>query len=129
MSKNNKALPKRPPPFSIRFPEAERARMEKLANGVPLAQFIKACVRHFLDNPDQLPKQAECNSILKILCKLLGLLGKSRLASNVNQLAKAVNSGSLPVNPEVEKALMDASIAIQMMRQDLLDVIRRLKRR
>ncbi len=48
--------------------------------------------------------------------KLLGALGQSRLASNVNQLAKAVNTGSLQVNDEVQKAILDACRSIQWMR-------------
>ena len=128
MSKEIKAVKKRPPPYSIRFSDKERHDMEKIADGTPLAQFIKSCVRHFLDNPDKLPKEPEFEPILTLICKILGQLGKSRMASNINQLAKASNSGSLPVNPEVEKALMDASIALIMMREDLLKIIRRLKK-
>jgi hypothetical protein len=47
-------------------------------------------------------------------------LGASRLSSNLNQLAKAVNTGSLPVSPEVEAELMEACQEVQELRADLL---------
>lgn len=55
----------------------------------------------------------------KLLAKLLGTLGKSRIANNINQLAKAANSGSLPVKEEVLQTLNDAVTAIRSMRDSL----------
>ena len=46
----------------------------------------------------------------KLLAKLLGVLGKSRIANNINQLAKAANSGSLPVNEEVLQSINDGDM-------------------
>ena len=46
-------------------------------------------------------------------------LGKSRLSSNLNQLARAVNSGSLPVSPETEKAILEACAEIKTMSNNL----------
>ncbi len=56
----------------------------------------------------------------KQLAKLLGALGKSRIASNINQLAKAANSGSLPVSKEIIKALNESVAAIRWMRETLI---------
>jgi hypothetical protein len=42
------------------------------------------------------------------MAKALALLGQSRLASNLNQLAKAANIGTLPLTPDVEEDLQDA---------------------
>ncbi len=54
------------------------------------------------------------------LAKLLGTLGKSRISQNINQLAKAANSGSLPVNQEVIEELNDACKAINCLRNTLM---------
>jgi hypothetical protein len=51
---------------------------------------------------------------------VLGVLGRSRLASNLNQLAKAVNTGSLPVTPETEADLKEACRQVSALREDLL---------
>ncbi len=52
------------------------------------------------------------------LGRVLGQLGNSRLSNNINQIAKAVNTGSLPVTPETKSELQKASAAIQAMRED-----------
>lgn len=53
----------------------------------------------------------------------MGLLGQSRISQNINQLAKAANSGSLPVTPDVHKALLEATRAIQHMRALLIEAM------
>ncbi|MEJ7926700.1 hypothetical protein WG908_08030 [Sphingobium sp. AN641] len=50
----------------------------------------------------------------------MALLGQSRLSSNVNQLAKAANSGSLPVTPETESDLRHACRDIAEIRRMLM---------
>lgn len=57
------------------------------------------------------------------LGRVLGELGRSRLANNLNQLARAANTGSLPVTPETEAALQDACAAIQDIRADLVKAL------
>lgn len=50
---------------------------------------------------------------------LLGL-GASRLSQNLNQLARAVNTGSLPVTPETEADLKEACDAVVQLRNELM---------
>lgn len=57
------------------------------------------------------------------LARLLGELGKARLANNLNQLAKAANTGSLPVTPETEAALLAACKDVQWMRAALVEAL------
>jgi hypothetical protein len=57
---------------------------------------------------------------------VLGALGKSRLAGNLNQLAKAVNTGSLPATPETEAELKEACREISALRADLLRALGKL---
>lgn len=112
---------KHPPPFSIRFTFEERAKLDELSEGIPLGKFIKDCLFKLAMRPDapaRLPIQDK-----KLISKLLGLLGKSRIASNLNQLAKAANSGSLPVNDEVQKALLEAAHAVLWMRDTLVQAL------
>jgi hypothetical protein len=54
------------------------------------------------------------------LARLLGELGNARLANNLNQLAKAANTGSLPVTPETVQAILTACQDVQAMRACLL---------
>ena len=57
------------------------------------------------------------------LARVQAELGQSRLASNLNQLAKAANSGSLEVSPDTEKALQDACSDIKWMRYMLMQAL------
>jgi len=51
---------------------------------------------------------------------VLGQLGQSRLASKLNQLARASHTGSLSVTPDTEAALRSAAAEISEMRRMLI---------
>ena len=111
--------PKYPPPFSLRLTYAERARLEQDADGKPLGAYI----REKLLGSAAEPRKRRGNSPVRdkeALGRVMGALGGSRLSANLNQLAKAVNTGSLPVTPETEAELQEACQAVAEMRVDLL---------
>ena len=58
------------------------------------------------------------------LGKLLGELGRSRIANNFNQLAKAVNTGSLEISPDTEQAIQDGCSEIHWMRHTLISALK-----
>lgn len=95
---------KKPAPFSLRLTFEERTRLEELAGDEPLGSYIK---RKVFDGQGMSNKRARSKLRRPIkddasLAKLLALLGGSRIANNLNQLAKAVNIGALPVVEETE---------------------------
>lgn len=111
--------PTYPPPFSMRLTPEERARLDMLRGNKPLSAYI----REQLFGDDAAPRKRGGNSPVQdaeALGRVLGTLGQSRLSSNLNQLAKAVNSGSLPVTPETEADLAAACRDVSAMRADLL---------
>lgn len=111
--------PKYPPPFSLRLTYEERARLIAEASGRPLGAYIREC----LLGDAAKPRQWYGNSPVKdyeALGRVLGALGQSRLAQNLNQLAKAVHTGSLPVTPETEADLQQACRDVAAMRAELL---------
>jgi phosphoglycerate dehydrogenase-like enzyme len=106
------------PPFSLRLTFEERARLEELAGDMPLGSYIK---EKLFDRP--LRKRARLRRPVKneqSLAKLLGMLGQSRIANNLNQIARAVNIGTLPVTPETERDIRRACAEVQLMRMELL---------
>ena len=110
---------KYPPPYSIRFTFEERARLDANRGRKALA----AHIRERLFGDDVSPRRKTGNSPIKdaeALGRVLGALGASRLSSNLNQLAKAVNTGSLPVTPETEEELAEACREVRALRADLL---------
>lgn len=108
---------KRPPPFSIRFTFKERQILDREAKGKPWAEHIRE--RLFGDTSmRQRGRRDKTNHA--VLAKLLGELGKSRLASNMNQIAKAANQGTLPVTSDLQDELSEACADIRMMRDALI---------
>lgn len=86
MSDNFTKPPKYPPPFSMRFTEDERKTLEQAAAGQPLSAYISWLI--FKEEmPVMLKKRTRGESASadhKQLAKLLGALGKSRIA-NINK--------------------------------------------
>lgn len=121
-SKFRKATGKRPAPFSLRLTFEERAQLEKDAEGTSLSAYIK----WRLFDPDR-PRPKKRGKVPvkdhKILAALIAKLGKSRLSQNINQLAKAVHTGSLPVTPETEADLQKASKDIADIRLLLIEAL------
>lgn len=116
---NNVAKGKTPTPFSLRLTFEERALLEEAANGVPLGAYIKA--RLF---EGELPKVrrrgAKPLADHQALARVLAALGGSRLSQNLNQLARAVNTGTLPVHPETEDDIRKACEEVFAIRAELL---------
>lgn len=113
---------RRSPPFSLRLTFEERAKLEQDAAGMSLGGYIRS---RLLD-PNRTPPRRRGKFPVKdhrALAQLLAMLGQSRLANNVNQLAKAANSGSLPVTPETEEALLTAAREVAQMRELLIKAL------
>lgn len=106
-------------PFSIRLTDAERNALLARAGRVPLGTFIRDAL---LLSDVQAKRQRITNPVVDhaALARVLAALGKSRLSSNLNQLAKAVNIGALPVTPETEADIAEACRAVSAMRGDLV---------
>lgn len=113
---------KRPAPLSLRLGPEDRQRLERDAAGMSLGSYI----RWRLFDPDQPPPRQRGKAPVKdhrTLGELVAKLGASHIASNLNQLARAANSGSLVLTPEVEADLRKAVEAITEMRRLLIQAL------
>ena len=105
-------------PFSLRLSLDERARLERDAGDLPIGAYIRSCL---FENPTQRKRRGKRPiKDYEILAALLTKLGSSRIANNLNQLAKAANSGSLLLMPEIEGDLHQAIADISYMRSILM---------
>jgi hypothetical protein len=89
------------------------------AGCVPLGTFI----RGLLLGEELAAKRRRVAAPVKdhaVLARVLALLGRSRIASNLNQLAKAANLGVLPASPMTEAELRAACAAVAEMRAQLM---------
>lgn len=105
----------KPAPFSLRLTETERTRLLAEAKGAPLGAYIKARALGSAV-PMQMRRSGLAVEDRQALAKALALLGNSRLASNLNQLAQAANFGALIVTPETEGELREACAVVREMR-------------
>ncbi|GAB5469812.1 MAG: hypothetical protein Kilf2KO_28420 [Rhodospirillales bacterium] len=116
--------PKRPPPFSIRFTDEERAQLRRDAGTLSLAAYIRLkllCEDQSPPPRKKLSKKKHSPSAeLAVLGQLLGTIGKSEIASSLSDIAGAAKIGALPVSPELEQELHEACVAIQHMRRELI---------
>ena len=117
----SKTRKKRPAPFSIRLSDADRARLAIEAAGAPLGAYIKA--KALGQAPLRMRRTGHSVEDRKALARTLALLGRSRIANNLNQLAYAANIGSLPMTPEIEAELRESLHAVQEMRRLLLTAL------
>ncbi|VXC98358.1 conserved hypothetical protein [Oceanicaulis sp. 350] len=110
---------KYPPPFSLRLSEEERALLRQRAGRRSLGEYI----RHVLFGDHASPRKVKCRQPSEAdqnAATQLAGLGQSRLASNMNQIAKAANIGALPVTPDLVRELHQACTDIAAMRAALI---------
>ena len=106
-----------PVPFSLRLTFEERAALEQAAADMPLGAYIRSRIL----GEDARPRKTRNTRPVEdhqALGQVLGELGRSRIANNLNQLAHAANSGSLPVTPDTEAAMMEACREVQALRAE-----------
>lgn len=115
--KNKENSSSRPAPFSIRLTQEERAYLEAKAGNQALGAYIRQTLlgdqqasRRKLRKPKVDDEKAAA---------ILSELGSSRIPANLNQLAKAANTGTLDVQEETEQQLQHACAAVIAMREAL----------
>ncbi len=108
-------------PFSLRLTAQERAYLEQMAGNRPLGGYIREqLLGSYADKRVLVRKPKIEDSQYAVL---LAQLGHSHLSSNLNQLAKAANTGSLDVSENVEAQLEEAYAAVIAMRDALFTAL------
>ncbi len=111
--------PRRPAPLSLRLTPEDRQRLESDSAGMSLGAYIRGRLFDPASPPPRHRGKAPVKDHLA-LSALLGKLGQSRIANNLNQLARAVHSGSLVLTPDIEAELRGAAADIAAMRAMLV---------
>ncbi len=108
--------------ISLRLKPEERERLEKDAAGRSMSDHIRICL--FAD--DVIPRRTRAKFPVKdhkALSEALGKLGQMRLASNLNQIAKTANCGTLVMTPEVEAVIVEACADIREIKTHILKAL------
>ncbi|MGH1542180.1 MAG: plasmid mobilization relaxosome protein MobC [Arenicella sp.] len=108
-------------PFCVRLTDDERAELETIAGKMPLGRFLreqllgsKARKRKKRSKVRQ-PKIGDKN-----LALVMALFGDQRIASNLNQLARHANMGTLDFDDETLEQIQEACAAMIAVRNYLL---------
>jgi len=107
-----------PRPFSLRLSETEREFLQAQAGNQPLGTYVRS--RLLGENAEPRRRRYQPIKDHERLAYVLAMLGQSHLASNLNRLAKATETGSLKVTLEVVQELLEACQNIRDMREALL---------
>ena len=122
MSQPQISTSKRKAPFSLRLTDDERQQLERQAGFMPLASYIKSVV--LTDEAPKYRKKAKPPvAQQQLLAEVLARLGQTRTANNLNQIAKAINQGTLYVDDELEADLKAAIAEVAWMRATLMQAL------
>lgn len=110
------------PRVTLRLSQDDHARLMEMADGMALATFIRSKVLG-----EQLPRKTRSSSTSvsdkQAIAQILGLLGQSRIANNLNQLAYHANVGSLAMDDATQAQIDEAYDQILFLRQTLLKAL------
>ena len=109
---------KRPAPFSLRLSAEEREWLEEAAGRRSIGAYIRQ--KLFGDVATKRRERRKPRPDDVALAQALAILGRSRLASNLNQIAKGINTGTLPVSEDLARELYDACADVRIMREALI---------
>ena len=112
----------KPKTVTIRLTAEERALLEDEAGDFTLSSYIRLCLFG-----DKVPRhRTRGKKVIKdheALAMVLSLLARTHIANNLNQLAKAANSGTLPPSPQIALYLKEARDHVIAIRLDLLKAL------
>lgn len=109
-------------PYCLRLTPQERAAIAQLARAHDMS--MAAYIRFKVLDPAQRrsseqPKSQQDQS----LAQILSMLGQSRYANNLNQLAKAANLGTLVITPDVKAQIDESYKMILWVRRMLISAL------
>ena len=106
-------------PFSLRLTFEERAKLERSAGSMPVSAYIKSLL-FAEDAPNYRSRRKAPEADEKLLAEVLACVGASRIANNLNQLAKAANTGTLYFDADTKADIKRACDDINAMRHLLM---------
>ena len=107
--------------MTVRLSPEDHAKLTELADGMALSVYLRAKALG-----ENLPRRRATGIAVEdreAIAKLIGLLGQSRIANNLNQLAHHANIGTLPVDDMTTADLREACRAVVTMRTTLMQAL------
>lgn len=109
-------------PLTLRLTLEERTKLEELAAGMTLSAYVRACLfAEETKRRKRRPKDVVADR--KAAAEALALLGHSRIASNLNQLAHHANIGALIVGEDEKTQIAEANAHLLAIRALLMQAL------
>ncbi|MEP3767689.1 MAG: plasmid mobilization relaxosome protein MobC [Marinomonas sp.] len=109
-------------PLTLRLTTDERQRLEELAAGMTLSAYVRACV-FGAEAAKRKRRPKDVVEDKKAAAEALALLGQSRIASNLNQLAYHANIGALIVGEQEKANIAEANAHLRAIRTLLVKAL------
>jgi hypothetical protein len=110
------------PRVTLRLSVEDHQRLKELANGMALSTYIRAKALG-----DELPRRKPRSTVSvadhQATAQILGLLGQSRIANNLNQLAYHANIGALPIDHITKAQITEAYQQVLFLRKTLIQAL------
>lgn len=112
------------PRITLRLTDDEAAQLERLSQGVTVSAFVRE--RLFGDGGGR-RKRRDHKPVAdqQAMAQALALLGQSRIANNLNQLAYHANTGTLLIDRETASRINEAYDYVTALRDALLAALGR----
>ena len=113
---------KKVPRITLRLTEEELAKLKKLSSGLSLSGYIRDCLFGKNASPRKVRSRVPVKD-QEALAQVLGLLGQTRIANNLNQIAHEANCGSLLMDEYTEIEIKKACAHIAFIRVKLIEAL------
>lgn len=110
------------PRVTLRLTEDELARLKRVAEGISVSAYIRKQLFGDLASLRKTRSRVPVKN-QKALAQVLGKLGETRIANNLNQIAYEANCGSLLMDQQTEEELKVACAHIAWMRVKLIEAL------
>ena len=105
----------------MRYSDKERKKVQANAEAMKLPTSTYIRISSLSDDSRHLKRfELSTTQERKEYAQILAALGKSRISQNLNQIAYAINTGTLVLSPDVVSQITEACETLQWLRRSLI---------
>lgn len=109
-------------PITLRVTDEERERLKSMAEGLSVSAYIRKCI--FAGDATRRKRRSHMPvKDQEAMARALALLGTSRIANNLNQLAHQANIGSLIMDENTCTQIDETYVHVRLMRDELVSAL------
>lgn len=114
---------KRPSPITLRLTDEEREKLKIAAGDMSVSAYIRKCV--FGDDVAPRKKRLSHKPVAdqEAIARVLSMLGRTRIANNLNQIAYQANCGTLLLDEDTKNHIKETCAYIAFMRVKLIEAL------